>query len=357
MTMIAIQEKAGFPLIIGDLLTSSSVKTDFMLPTFNTSIDFPCGKYYPYKLTQKVYIVNPNIVVAIAGDYFKNEIFVNDIKLFFDKKKATKENMDIFWNKYVNQTMDNEAYGICRVDPDSLETECRYLGKWYTKKTLSMGTINSVGSGTSDFFRMIDSFGEKNLINVKSYYDAIVNFYQIFSAILGEERYFASNILNAWGAGFEIVVFDYQKRTFVKLDEISYVIWRGKYSIEKDEFECVPVATMTNKYLGEALSISCHVGDSPHLYIALPIYMKKEEFDLSLIPDKLFTNSSKVCNIIEIEVIEKNIIQPICVYAENNSDLNAVFIEYDENGQFLVAMSTDLSKEIENKIRLLAQMI
>lgn len=57
MTMIAIQEKAGFPLIIGDLLTSSSVKTDFILPTFNTSIDFPCGKYYPYKLTQKVYCI------------------------------------------------------------------------------------------------------------------------------------------------------------------------------------------------------------------------------------------------------------------------------------------------------------
>ena len=75
MTMVAIQENKKFPIIVGDLLTSSSENDKKLeLPLFDKYYQIESkGKLYPFKLTSKIYVINNHMAVTIAGDYNKNK--------------------------------------------------------------------------------------------------------------------------------------------------------------------------------------------------------------------------------------------------------------------------------------------
>lgn len=351
MTMIAMQESEKFPMLIGDLLFSSTFEKDFTYPSYNIKIDLPMDDgRHPYRMIQKTYIVHPCIAVVVAGNYQLILNFINAIKDYFKVHEATVANLDSFISTYAVSPL-KEAYGICIANPHNLEFQYRYLGCWTEKKYSAVGKIRSAGSGASDFLQLCDNFNDEGfLLNVDTYRNAIANVCMLFSTVLGEERYFANDVKHAWGAGFEITVFDYSKKHFVKIDNINYIIWKSKFDISEQKLETEPLSVMTYKYIGEALSITSHHGTNPNMYIILPIYMNKSDFDQSQLPSIPFTDSDRICNIFQVEIIDKDIIQPFCVFMEENVKSQTVFLKYDKN-HFEVYLQQGFNETLETIVK------
>jgi len=351
MTMIAIQENNNFPMLIGDLLFSSTVEKDFTYPSYNMEIDLPMdGGRYPYRMIQKTYIVHPCIAVVVAGSYQLILKFINCIKDYFKVHDATVANLDSFINTYtISPSM--EAYGICMACPHNSGFQYRYLGCWNKKEYSSVGKVCTAGSGASDFLQLYDRFNDGGfLLSLNTYCNAIANICLLFSTVLGEERYFANDVKHAWGAGFEITVFDFSQNQFVKVDNINHIIWKSKFNLNEQYLETEPLSIMTYKYIDEVLSITSHLGPSPNMYIILPIYMSKTDFDRSQLPSAPFTKADRICNIFQVEIEGKGIIQPFCVFIEDNTNPQTIFIKY-ENNRFMIFAQKEFSENLEKIVK------
>ena len=353
MTMIAIKESNNFPLLWGDLLFSTTLSQDseFIYPSYNINFDLPInGNIYPYRLMQKAYIIHPLIAIVCAGNLARMKRFIICIKDYFNTHEATIENLDLFISSY-NYCAQDEAYGICIASPEHSRFEYRYLGEWKEKYYSEIGKIATVGSGSSDFLQTCDSFNTAHsFLKIDNYCNAISNVCMVLSSVLGAERYFASDIKQAWGAGFEIIAFDYSKNKFVKLDNINYIIWKAKFDTDEEQLTGNPISAMTYKYIGEALTISSHIGQTPTIYVVLPIYEDPEKFDTSQLT-KPFVDSNRICNIYQIETNE-GIIQPMCVFLEDNSSPQCVFLKYNEQNCFEIYCSQEFSRLVKDEIKL-----
>ena len=338
MSMIAIQENEYFPLLFSDLLFSSPSKDDdFTYPTYNTRIDLHMDwGMHPARMIQKTYIVHPNIAVVTAGYAHRIRYFINEIKQYFLNHEASISNLDCFTSSYPFEV--GETYGICVADSKNGTFDYRYFGTWNEKTYAEVGRIRTAASGGIDFLQVIDSFDETGyLLPVDSYRNSITNACICFSNVLGDERYYGSDIKHAWGAGFEIAVYDYANKQFKKLDDINYIVWRAKYDIGTEKLDVSPLSIMTYKYFDEVLCICSHIGDCPQAYMILPIYMQREDFDMSKAPTEPIVSATRICNIFQVEIKEK--VKPICVFVEDNTDPQAIFLKYvEEDGDKKLAV-------------------
>lgn len=357
MSMIAIQENKCFPMLFSDLLFSSLLEfEEFTYPTFNTKMDLPMDwNRHPARIIQKTYIVHPCIAAVTAGNGKHILDFINSIKNYFLDHEASISNLDDFISSYPFQP--EETYGICVANPTTNEFTYRYRGNWNEKAYDGVGTIRTAASGGVDFLKVIDSFDETGcLLNVDTYRNSIANACICFSNVLGDERYFGHDVKHAWGAGFEIAVYDYAEKQFKKIDDINYIIWRAKYDMDTEKLDVSPLSIMTYKYIDEALCICSHTGDCPNAYIILPIYMDRENFDMSKAPTEPIVNATRICNVFQVEIKEK--VQPVCVFVEDNTDPQSIFLKYvEEDGvkKLAVYCQTQISEQVEAIAKILAK--
>lgn len=352
MTMIAMQENKKFPMLIGDLLFSSQTQlnTDFVYPSFNIDIDLPiAGNRHPFRMIQKTYIVHPQVAVVVAGGYGLIKSFISKIKNYFCVHAATIDNLDSFVASY--SFSDNEAYGICLADLNNSGFQYRYIGNWLEREYPTIGKIRSAASGSLDFLKQCDSFNSSGiLMEANTYGNAIANICMLLSTVLGSERYFADDIEHAWGAGFEITVFDYSNNQFTKVDNLNHIIWKAKYNMDTGIVESIPLSVMTYKYINDVLSITSHIGKTPTMYVVLPIYIDRSSFDTSILPTEPIVDADRICNIYQVEIEGKDVVQPVCVFIEDNTSPQIIFLKY-ENNRFMVYSQSEYGNILENNIR------
>src|SRR4051812_10376499 len=84
MTLIAATTNKIYPIIIGDLMISSTVEKSVNIPCHSFDINpylEGIGDLKPSGFFQKIYVINPNVVVALAGSVAIMKSFLQELKI------------------------------------------------------------------------------------------------------------------------------------------------------------------------------------------------------------------------------------------------------------------------------------
>ncbi len=269
MTMIATTLNYNIPFIVSDVLfTSEDGRDGIQLPTNNFPIipflKDPIGK--PHYLKQKLYILQPNVCVAIAGVEKELERFISEFRTRckyysdFSTKKVTREQIMDFLKEYkLDKTLPESGFLISHVgydENDNPETWNQFIrGDWgQIEDDIFEGAL-AFGSGKKEFFNHI-----KQPMKITSSHEngnlhrAVQMNTTFVSRLLTIERVTLSNLHNAWGAGYEIAFFN--GSSFKKIDNIAYVISHGEFNSTGDIGIPIPRLILYYNYYNDNLIIT-----------------------------------------------------------------------------------------------------
>jgi hypothetical protein len=278
MSLIACNFNHSFPVIIGDILVSSNVKPvqSLKLPTFLKGMRegiFDGKTYIPDHLMQKIYVINPKVSVALAGNVFEMRMFLDDMQSFFKNVEVSRKNVKLFIGNYDNKLFEQISCLVIIseiIENQNVLTTFRY-GYWDETSTTNYQTSLASGSGSKQFFKVLHESTERKLLgNVTSSDLAIANTMLLVGSMLIREKITFENILMNWGAGFEIIYFD--GRSFIKADNVLHIFWEGIYKGPGD-ISYNPVLALKNEYFGETLCISSTDFTEIRVFGVLPLSM------------------------------------------------------------------------------------
>lgn len=264
MTMIAYTSNFSAPIVLGDLLISSTDKPDgFHVPVLPEDVfqyvTDPTD-YHPIMLSQKIYIIKPNICVAFAGAIYYIRRFIEDFVMFCNViEEVTSELIKIFMENHLEDE-DWKHFSFLILVSEKKEDYIhvgRFIhGSWLQGHSDVYGDFLTAGSGSGDFAEEL--IKESKLLSgydKNSYSYALQVNTILISRLLATERLNLDTIRKHWGAGFEMVYFE--KGIFTKLSDITYVINSARFYNNGDLPEIpVPIAILNYKYHGEILVIS-----------------------------------------------------------------------------------------------------
>lgn len=354
MTLIAGTLNFSYPIVLGDLLaTSPTKKANFKLPTFLSGVEqyLPDNiDFYPARLVQKTYIIKPNLVVAIAGSFVENKEFIKSIKSFYETINCTEENINEFISQYDQSKFINSAYLILfyeKKDAGILMCPITIGSFWQSTESELFEEIFAIGSGSADFiaeskrYSNLQGFGSINNSNRALSLNMI-----LLSGLLALESFSLETIKKYWGAGFELITYDETNETFYKLDEFTYIIWRGKLDLQSKELQISPYLVLSYKYVNDILIISSSSGDKYEGFGILPIYLEKEDVNMDLLPKEFKVYDKNICNTFILELSDGTVSTPSVLLSKNDTSLGAVFINFSNDK----GLEIGISEEITNKI-------
>jgi len=269
MTMIATTLNYDIPFVVADVLFSSEEGAEgIRLPTN----DFPVLPFLsdvthkPVFLKQKLYIIQPNICLAIAGVEHELAPFVREFRTRckyysnFGTRKVTKEQIMEFLEEHkLDETLTESGFLISHVgynEDNKPETWNHFTrGDWgQIDDDIFEGAL-AFGSGKEQFFNHI-----QQPIDVTSSHEngnihrAVQMNITFVSKLLAIERATLSNLQNAWGAGYEIAYFN--GTTFKKIENNAYVICHGNFDSIGEIGVPVPRLILYYNYNNENLIIT-----------------------------------------------------------------------------------------------------
>jgi hypothetical protein len=358
MTLIASISNFSYPVIIGDLLTSSSeFNKDFKLPTFLQGIE----KYlpensssYPTKLIQKTYIIKNNLVVAIAGNYLKNKYFIESITNFFKEKECKESSLVEFINEYDESEFIDTAYLFLFYEKKQQGFLMNFMTTgdyWNTHKSNLFGDIYAAGSGSSDFiteskrYNNLIGFGEINSEN-----RAMSASLSLISGLLATESFSLETIKKHWGAGFELISFNEKKQSFYKMNELTYIIWKGRINNKTKDIDLQPFLVLGYKYFENILQINSYNNNKYERFGVLPINLNKDDVDINIFPEKVEFYNNLILNTFIIDLPNGETTTPSVICSKGNSNIGAVFINMKDDGQLEVGISKTVTTELLRQI-------
>lgn len=264
MTMIAYTSNFSAPIVLGDILISSANKpNDFHIPVFQEDVFEYLTEptdYHPIMLSQKIYLIKPNVCVAFAGEVYYIRRFLEDFKIFCNvATDVTSEVIKTFMESHLEDE-DWKHFSflilVCEKKEDHIHVGRFIHGSWLQGRSDVYGDFLASGSGSGDFAEeLIKESKMLSGYDKKSYSYALQVNTILLSRLLATERLNLDTIRKHWGAGFEMVYFD--KGVFTKLSDITYVINSARFDNNGDLPEIpVPIAILNYKYHGEILVIS-----------------------------------------------------------------------------------------------------
>lgn len=347
MTLISITHNYNRPIIIGDILTTSLEKgKEVEIPSFLSSVEGLLPKnqdYFPYQLRQKIYIIKDRLAIALAGNVYQMTLFLIDLKDYFEYYEVTEENYRKFISEYDLSSINECAILICIIENDKLKFNQYHYGNWLTFKHEMFETVMACGSGASNFIKLIKS--SKNYSG-KQYNPVAINL-SILSNLLTDERFTLNSILNAWGAGFEMI--ECSKGIFKKVDDLTFVIWKGKVNEKLDDIEGDPILILHYKYVNDVLIIRSYSKGEIKGYGVLPLYMKKEEINENDYPNNVDFVSTKVISTYVLEDLKGNVYFPT-FYTEPNDGIETIKVNVESNGSIEILMRQDKIQDMINDI-------
>lgn len=263
MTMIAINTNYNIPTIIGDLLITGNVKPErFVLPSTGANILDQVDQdasLFPIRLTQKVYILQDNLVIAFAGNGPDIKRFLFDIRLHCKchDDNITQKNLRRWLEEYELDEPDAISFGILFAETTGGKiTLFQWLfGKWKKEDSETFEQTWATGSGAEAFLSEAKrNQGFTTVLSRKEVGYALQSNIILVAKILAKERLSLSTIQEYWGGGFEVTYFNGTK--FSKFDELVYLIFQARQ--EEDESLSLPIPTllMHYEYISEVLLIT-----------------------------------------------------------------------------------------------------
>lgn len=262
MTMIAINSNHDIPIIISDLLITGDLKPErFILPSTGSDILEHVDNeatFYPRRLSQKVYILRENLVIAFAGSEADIKKFLFDIRLFCSyHDNLTLDQLNTWLQEYEFENDNSISYAILFADKVAGETTMYQIlyGNWNSTSSKIFETTSATGSGAADFLAEASrDQGYTTALSPGNVGYALQSNIILLAKLLAQERFNLSNIEKHWGGGFEITYFDRNK--FSKLDEFVYLIFQARQESDNSLTLPIPALLMHYKYVGELLLIT-----------------------------------------------------------------------------------------------------
>lgn len=302
MTLIAVTSNFGYPIMLGDILTTSeTIENEVAIPTFLGGVNHRLPdeqKFLPYNLRRKIYVLSDQMAVGLAGYEYEMKLFLDELKNYFKYKSLSEGNIQEFLKEFGIETFPNCAAIILFADklPEGVLISYHYFGIWNHLSSSVYGDVLACGSGSSLFLEQAAIEWTTPLGPIPDgLFRAISSNYTLLANILGQERLSLATIKKYWGAGFEMIYYDGER--FQKMDDITIVLWRGTLNVKTGEYEVNPFLFLNYQYSsnGEILLINADSGSDRKAYGVLPIYMKKEDIDEETLPKEAHFDARKIC--------------------------------------------------------------
>ncbi|MES2648096.1 MAG: hypothetical protein V4717_14560 [Bacteroidota bacterium] len=232
MTLIASTLNYNRPFLLGDLLISSRGTTkSIQLPTNTIDVTqyLDTNTLLAVDLNQKVYIINENVAIALAGVVTEMTEFLKEFTIrcsYYEPIDEAGIRKFIEEYDYLNK-FNKSSFFILLMKPEGNLISVKQF--WYPEEPWKMTKseifeeVYACGTGKDDFLhntteqQQFDASSDKGDI-----LRAIAANLGFIAKLLAVERFSLHTIKKNWGGGFETICFD--GKSFIKIDEIAYVI-------------------------------------------------------------------------------------------------------------------------------------
>lgn len=364
MTLIACTINKGNPFLIGDILISSPRSEGIELPTNS----FDVTKYLdentdkPTELAQKIYIVNNNLCIGVAGDYNECYQFLTVLTHFFSKKKTydiKEENIIKFFQIYnLDKNFKESSFFLLLMEQSDTSnlTVRQFTYQQEDWRMITSPIFNDVwasGTGADEFLSQITQVGD-----LKHNFDnpdlaQLTNFLFI-AKLLAIEKVTGLTIKEHWGAGFETIY--YNGKSFQKFNEFTYLVLICYFDKNGDLSTLIPELVMHYKYHNDLLTIaSIEITQcSRHEINGVTTIISKDKPKLFEVPPlSLNPSRTKANRLRNYSFQTRKIALGFCIIKENESIVASSMFSSDIAATFEQGEGLEIvfGKETEDKIR------
>jgi hypothetical protein len=252
MTLIALSVNHGYPIMMADLLISST-ESDGVIetPTFVKGTGTRLTQLNhskPTTLRQKLYIINDRLCVALGGRGDQMYTLLKRLKNLYGEVNFDTEEFKNYVENYPNEDETDLIAIILLSTKNEFDYEFSVLTIGTLKETQHeiYEKVIAGGSGTDQFLQLLNSKVPMEITDDLTLSEKLLVANQyIIGYWLGRESASFESLSNSWGAGYEMIVFKDSK--FVKLEEYTVVLIYGKMGKEIN-FQPVPINTIMVNY-------------------------------------------------------------------------------------------------------------
>lgn len=267
MTLIALTVNQGYPVLMADILLSSTEGSGMAVPTYvdGTEELFSNKERKPIGLRQKLYVINDRLAVALGGRFDQMYTFLNRIQEFYGRVNFDDNDLDDFITAFEK----DEGKELLAIVIRSIKNangipnfHVRTMGSISIADTEVFDRVFAGGSGVSSLMKFVNSTTSMRT-DIQTTDRFLTSNLSAIGYFLSTEMLDGKSLANLWGAGFEMIIFEDGK--FVKLKEYTIVVMWCEFG-KKIEFNAAPVRTMFFSYHDEVLMIHAIYKDKEQIF-------------------------------------------------------------------------------------------
>jgi hypothetical protein len=280
MTLIAASTNFGIPVMIGDVLISSTDSTgEIRTPTFVEGTgDHLKGLIgsKPYTFNRKLYIINSQLCIALGGRLDVMTRFLNRMNVMFGAHVAKEGEIKEYLDTYDKGDLKELSVIVLSAHDNGKYFGTGVVGPYAKMQHKILETVIAAGSGAETFLK--EAHTTETLLSSSeaaaptTLERVIQENLMVIAYCLGREALSAVTLTERWGAGFELIYYDQKKKQFELLNNFSVLLFYGEFFKESGKFEHQLVSLFKSEYQGDNLIIK---GGSykgiQGLFIARPI--------------------------------------------------------------------------------------
>lgn len=256
------------PILTADILTTSiNGEVDMRLPNRPiplTEKEIQHLSYKPYRLVQKLYIIQPNICLCGAGNVYDLKLILEDFRNFCkwtsneDKQWLTFEVVQEFFSKYDQDILNEVVLGIAVAKNEEngfIFTPERHKSFWQGGGSDDFGAVLAAGSGRKQYLEYISCHKQAGSSHNPGdfMYAKQVN-YSFITKFLCKENRTLKSLENYWGGFLETCYFNGEH--FEKDGNVAFVISDSETDEEGNMSIPIPKLFIYNQYIDNVLYLT-----------------------------------------------------------------------------------------------------
>ena len=355
MTLVAQFGVNGAPLVVGDVLLSSSgpmrVKTN--LPLVGDINGLLESRGHPFQVTfkQKLNLLNERLVVGWCGSALQAERALRVLQRISNSPNLSSNLIGSELMAVQPSAIDElQLVGVLLGEVENGRRIAHYFS-WGVERTEApqFGNVFAAGTGRESFLQLL---GQADWTNSMT-----GNEYQIGHALLGaltnQEYRTGNTIANRWGGGFEAVTCSQSTGRFEKIGDVLHTFWKLTEGNE-DTVDLVPMFYKT-AYRQDALvirSARLERGSdgglkavTNDLDVVPPLLKEASDYDLTELEPVDFSYRAICCHVL----VQKKHGQDILFFVEQRADhLDAALVLDDANSRLHISASIIEAIKVEH---------
>ncbi len=268
MTLIAMAISEKPPIMTADILTTTiNGEADMQLPNRPiplTKNEVQHLSYKPYRLRQKLYVIQPNICICVAGDIYSLKLILEDFRNFCRWKSndgnewLTSEAIREFFSNYDEDVIDKIVLGIAVAKDEEngfVFTPDKHKSFWQGGGSDDFGAVLAAGSGADQYLEHISWHNQVGSSHNPGdfMYAKQVNFSFVTKFLCKENRTLKS-LEDYWGGFLETCYFN--GNSFEKAGNVAFVICDSETDEDGNMSIPVPRLVIYSQYIDNVLYLT-----------------------------------------------------------------------------------------------------